>query len=201
MNNTAVMTRPLRELRYAAIDFESAGVHPGETDQPVQVGIVTADELNGDMQHYMSYLACDRPIHWAASQVHGIQKEDLHDAPAFTSLWPEFKKRLSDRVLVAHNYGTEYKFLQRFPAHGFAPWLDTLTLVRRALPEASDHSLGAVCELLGITDEVRAAVPRKNWHDAHFDAAASLLLLRYIIRELGMEEYSLSDISFAVKKG
>ncbi len=195
------MTRPLRELNFAAIDFESAGVLPGETDHPVQIGIVGADGLYGDMQHFMSYLACDRPIHWAASQVHGIHKEDLQDAPAFTSLWPELKARLSNRVLVAHNYSTEYKFLQRFPAHGFTPWLDTLTLVRRALPEAEDHSLGAVCELLGITEEVRAAVPAKSWHDAHFDAAASLLLLRYIIRELGMEEYSLSDISFAVKKG
>ncbi len=200
LEEESVMKRPLITLAYAAIDFETAGVLAGETDQPVQLGIVSVDELYGSMQHYMSYLACDRPIHWAASQVHGIQTEDLRHAPSFRSLWPELKQRLSQRVIVAHNHGTEYRFLQRFPGHGFTPWLDTLTLVRRALPDATDHSLGSVCDLLGITTEVQRALPDKSWHDAHFDAAASLILLRTLIRELGMEQHCLEDIAFAVKQ-
>ena len=34
---------PMGRLAYAAIDFESAGAAPGETDLPVQIGIVRVD--------------------------------------------------------------------------------------------------------------------------------------------------------------
>ncbi len=193
------MQQPLVELSYAAIDFESAGVLPGENDAPVQVGIVSCEGLYGEPSHFCSYIACHRPIHWSAAQVHGISTEDLRGAPHMGDLWLEFQSRLQQRVVVAHNYGTEYRFLQTFPGHGFAPWLDTLTLVRRALPDVGDHSLGHVCDLLGITPEVQPLVPAKSWHDAHFDAAASLLLLRTLIRELRMERCCLEDIAFAVK--
>ncbi len=191
--------RALVELDYAAIDFESAGVFVGENDAPVQVGIVTCDGLYEQPEHFTSYIACHRPIHWAAAQVHGITREDLKDAPSMSTLWPEYRKRLSARVLVAHNDATERRFLQCFPGHGFAPWLDTLKLVRRALPDLSDHSLGHVCDQLDITGEIRACVPHKSWHDAHFDAAACLLLLRSLMRELSMEQCCLEDISFALR--
>ena len=35
-------------LRFAAIDFESAGAARGETDQPVQIGIASCPSLEGE---------------------------------------------------------------------------------------------------------------------------------------------------------
>ena len=40
-----LMNCPLGQLPVAAIDFESAGAAPGETDQPVQIGIVRVNSL------------------------------------------------------------------------------------------------------------------------------------------------------------
>ena len=58
MNSTA-----LEDLCWAAIDFESAGTAPGETDCPVQIGIVRVEQLFSDApQLFTSYIACQRPV-------------------------------------------------------------------------------------------------------------------------------------------
>ncbi|MBQ2380847.1 MAG: hypothetical protein II295_10720, partial [Akkermansia sp.] len=57
-----LMDCPLAQLPLAAIDFESAGAAPGETDQPVQVGIVRVNSLFGEEEIFTSYIACNRPV-------------------------------------------------------------------------------------------------------------------------------------------
>ena len=111
-------------LRFAAIDFESAGAARGETDQPVQIGIAACPSLEGEPELWTSYISTDKPVLWSASQVHGITTEMLADAPSFPSLWPAIRSRLGDAVVVGHNPATERKFLRRFPGHGFGPWLE-----------------------------------------------------------------------------
>ncbi|MFR0851333.1 MAG: 3'-5' exonuclease, partial [Akkermansia sp.] len=59
-------------LRFAAIDFESAGAARGDTDQPVQIGIAACSFLEVEPELWTSYIATDRPVLWSASQVHGI---------------------------------------------------------------------------------------------------------------------------------
>ncbi len=192
--------RPLAELSFAAIDFESAGAAPGETDQPVQVGIVRVEALFSPPHCWGSYIACEHSVRWSASRIHGITTEKLNDAPHFNSLWPQFRELLRGCVVLGHNPATEIRFLRAFPGHGFAPWLDTLVLARAALPNLPDYSLGAVCEAMGLTPEVQSLVPGRSWHDALFDAAASLLLLRAIVRGLQMEDAPLSGLAFALRE-
>ncbi len=190
---------PLASLPFAAIDFESAGAAPGETDQPVQVGIVRAENLFAPPQCWGSYIACEHPVRWSASRIHGITAGMLADAPRFSSLWPQLRSMLRGCVVVGHNPATEMRFLRAFPGHGFAPWLDTLSLCRQALPGLQEHSLGAVCEAMGLTPDINALVPGRRWHDALYDAAASLCLLRALVRGLRMEEASLTGLSFALQ--
>ncbi len=171
----------VRHARFTAIDFESAGAARGKTDHPVQVGLAswTADE--GHHDSFVSYLFTDQPIQWAARKVHGIGPEQLTEAPSLLMLWPEFKSRLSGAIVVAHGKGTEKRFLRAFPGHGFGPWIDTLLLARAAWPSLTDHSLGSLCIAHGLTAQVQELVPEKSWHDAHFDAVASLVLLAHVI--------------------
>ena len=103
------------------------------------------------------------------------------DAPTLLSLWPEVKGFLTGRVLVAHGHGTEKRFLRGFPGHGFGPWVDTLQLSRALWPDFKDHSLGSICDQLELTSGIQGLVADKSWHDALFDAAASLVLLVHII--------------------
>lgn len=195
------LDKPLAELPWAAIDFESAGAAPGETDSPIQVGIVRVASLYGAEELFTTYIACDHPVHWSASRVHGITTEALRGAPGMLSLWGEFRRLLAGCVVVGHNPATEQRYLRAFPAHGFGPWLDTLALARHCLPTLRDYSLSAVCTALGATAAVRKLVPGKSWHHALFDAAASLEALRAIVRGLQLEPRPLHTLEFALKGG
>lgn len=184
----------VRHCRFTAIDFESAGASRGKTDCPVQVGLASWSAAGGHADAFVSYLFTDQPVQWAARKVHGIGPDQLADAPSLLSLWPELKRRLAGAVVVAHGKGTEKRFLRAFPGHGFGPWIDTLLLARAAWPDLPDHSLGALCDSLALTGQVRAIAPEKSWHDALFDAAASLVLLAHLIDALSLADQPLEAI-------
>jgi DNA polymerase-3 subunit epsilon len=169
------------DCRFTAIDFESAGAARGRTDVPVQVGLAGWSAASRHVEHFVSYLAADTPITWAARKVHGIRDEDLAAAPTLLALWPELKSRLAGVVVVAHGKGTEKRFLRAFPGHGFGPWVDTLLLARAAWPEIEDHSLSALCDHLGLSPAVQSMLPGRRWHDALYDAVASLVLLEHLV--------------------
>lgn len=194
-----ILATPLADICFAAIDFESAGAAPGETDQPIQVGIVRASTLFGEEEIFTTYIACDHPVRWSASRVHGITTADLQGAPTMLSLWGSFRRLLSNCVVVGHNPATEQRFLRAFPAHGFGPWLDTLALARHCIPGAGDYALSSVCEALRITAEVERRVPGATWHHALFDAVGSLELLRAVVQGLQLHRRPLSTLSFALK--
>ncbi|MFD0894818.1 3'-5' exonuclease [Luteolibacter ambystomatis] len=178
----------VRDCRFTSIDFESAGAARGRTDAPVQIGLAAWSPAKGHGGRFMSYLKTDQPVTWSARKVHGIGSEHLMDAPSLLSLWPDLKNHLAGAVVVAHGKGTEKRFLRAFPGHGFGPWIDTLLLARAAWPELPDHSLGALAENRGITAAVDALVPEKRWHDALYDAVASLVLLEDLIVSCGLQD-------------
>jgi len=182
----------IHSLTFAAIDFESAGAARGATDTPVQIGMALWSPQHGFTATYVSYLEARQPITWAAQKTHGIRPADLTDAPALISLWPEVKNFLDGRVIVAHGKGTEKKFLRAFPGHGFGPWVDTLLLARAAWPEQGGHSLGHLCRELALTEKISALVPDRSWHDALFDAVASLCLLEWMIANLELGDLPLA---------
>jgi DNA polymerase-3 subunit epsilon len=94
-------------------------------------------------------------------------------------------------VPVAHAKGTEKKFLRVFPGNPFDPWVDTLSLSRAAVPNARKHSLGVFCEDVGVASKVRELVPGRGWHDALFDAVASLVLLEWIVTKFELQDLPL----------
>lgn len=183
---------PIRELRFAAIDFESAGAERGRTDVPVQVGVADwrADAGVGD--RFVSYLHSDHPVTWSARKVHGIRDEDLAGAPRLRELWPALRQRLAGAAVVAHGKGTEKRFLRAFPGHGFGPWIDTLLVARAVWPDDASHSLSDLCARAGVADAVDALVPGRRWHDALFDAVASLVLLGHVIEQLDLRDQPLA---------
>jgi DNA polymerase-3 subunit epsilon len=172
----------VREVSFAALDFESAGERANEAGVPVQIGIARMEGLlPASDAFYRSYLRTERPVTWSAQQIHGITNEDLRDAPELLSLWPELKHRLGGRWIVAHGAGTEKRFLRAFPLHGFGPWVDTLTLSRKILPGLSSYALSDLATELSLETEARVLLPDFRWHEALSDALASLLLLKKLI--------------------
>jgi DNA polymerase III subunit epsilon len=85
-------------MTFTAIDFETAiGFHP------CSVGIVTVE--NGVIID--EFVTLIRPPNNAYSPytiaVHGIYPRDTINAKTFAQVYPEIKKRLQNRVIVAHN--------------------------------------------------------------------------------------------------
>jgi len=171
---------PWEEVAFAGIDFEAAGNLPGKSDAPVQVGIaqMRAQRIDG---LFVSLIRPEEQMAWSASRVHGITRHTVANAPPLGELWGELAARLRGRVLVAHGAATEKRHLRAFPLHGFGPWVDTLVLARRALPDAGSHRLGDLVESLGLSADVEGACPGRRWHDALFDAVAALVLLRHLL--------------------
>ncbi|MDX6767860.1 MAG: 3'-5' exonuclease [Candidatus Methylacidiphilales bacterium] len=182
------------KARYAAIDFESAGSAPGKTDAPIQLGIALMEggtiQTEGALR---TYLRTDRPVTWTAQQVHGITDGDLADAPSLAELWPEIQRRLTGRVIVAHSAATEKRFLRLFPTHRFGPWVDTLALGREIHPGLASHRLGDLVQALDLESSLALACPGLRWHDALYDATASLILLARLIRDGAMENLPLES--------
>lgn len=193
MNDPSTTT--VADCRFCAIDFESAGAARGRTDAPVQIGIATWSRAHGIGDAFVSHLKTDQPIQWSAQRVHGITPADLAEAPSLMMLWPEIKKHMRGAAIVAHGKGTEKRFLRAFPGHGFGPWLDTLLLARAAWPTLPDHSLGPLCDALDLTRAVTELVPGKSWHDALFDAAASLILLKHLIEALQLDAHPVATLT------
>lgn len=179
----------IRACRFTAIDFESAGAASGQNDAPIQIGLCTWTHQQAAHDLFVSYLSTQQEVQWTASKVHGITNADLANAPSLLALWPELKKRLTGAVVVAHGKGTEKRFLRAFPGHGFGPWIDTLLLSRALWPDLGDHSLGTIASHLNLEPAIQTLVPGKSWHDALFDAAASMILLTHIITTLDLNDH------------
>jgi len=181
----------LDQASYAAIDFESAGSAPGLTDSPVQIAIARMDGFTPlPAEALRSYLRAGRPITWSAQQVHGIQAADLRDAPPLTELWPRIQSLLRGRLLVAHSASTERRFLRAFPTHRFGPWIDTLHLARKLHPELGSHRLGDLVAHFQLEPTLAPLCPGLAWHDALYDATASLVLLRHLVQSAGWSHLS-----------
>ena len=180
----------IAETTFAALDFEAAGAVPDKPDVPIQIGIATG-QLGAPPQLYDSFLSIDRPVTRGAQRVHGITNEQLLGSPSLLQLFPTLQEQLGNRPLVAHAHGTEKRFLASLPGHPFGPWIDTLKLARKVYPQAESHKLGRLCDDLDLTPSLRTLVPNRDWHDALFDAAASLLILFHIVEELDLADQPL----------
>lgn len=184
------MGRPIREISFAAIDFESAGEKADEAGVPVQIGMARMDSLAPRPDSFFrSYLRTERPVTWAAQRIHGIGNADLKEAPELLSLWPQVKDLLSGRHVVAHGMGTEKRFLKAFPMHGFGPWVDTLQLSRKILPGRKSYALSDLAGEFSLEEEGRLLLPDFRWHEALSDALASLLLLKKLIELAGIADH------------
>ncbi len=148
-----LLQRPLRSLLYTAFDLETTGLDP-ERDGIIAIGAV---RLLGDRLLEESFEALadpGRPIPMAATQVHGLTWEDLQGKPRLEEVLPQFYRFQEETLLLAHNGAFDLAFLQKAgQRQGLAfrgPLLDTLLLGQVLFPEASSHSLEALCARFGV---------------------------------------------------
>ena len=85
-------------MNFTAIDFETAVNH-----HICAVGIVTVEDGRIVDEYHTLIQPPNNEYNWHTIQVHGITPNDTANAPRFTAIYHEIKKRLQGRTVVAHN--------------------------------------------------------------------------------------------------
>lgn len=175
-----------RDAVITVVDFEGTGVVPPHPDEPWQIGLVQL--RRGRMlkaSRFTSLLRVDaRPFSRHAPGRHAQLRAEMAAAPRLPELWASLQARLDGPVLAAHNIGTEQRFLRAaFPMHAFAPWIDTLKLVRLVAPDLRSHRLESVIARLGLESRVKLLVPDREPHDALFDAVSAAAVLEFLLAQ------------------
>jgi DNA polymerase III epsilon subunit family exonuclease len=164
---------------YAVFDCETTGTDPG-VDEIVSLAVVRLDADGIETARYTRLVRPSRPIPAAATAVHGIDDDDVAEAPRFAEIAGELLALLDRAVFVAHNVGFDLPMLQ----HAFArAGLDyrpaavacTLEAFRLVEPLADNHRLQSICERRGIA--------LTGAHEAMSDVLATVALLRVLLEE------------------
>lgn len=159
---------PVADLIFTAFDTETTGFSPKE-DRLVEIGAIRF-RGNGEIIAVTNWLINpEREIPSYATQVHGIQNEDVQNAPLFKEVFPQFEAFCAGTFLLAHNATFDVGFLKAElernqiepPA---LPALDTLPLFRAWFPEASSHSLEPLSVELGVANDTYHRAEADSFH-------------------------------------
>ncbi len=155
-------------MKLAGLDFETANYRPGSI---CAVGLAVMD--NGIIIEKREWLVrphkCMDFVIPQFTAIHGIGYYDLRQSPEFPEIWPVMRDILCGADCVAvHNAKFDLRHLKcvlelyNLPRISL-PYICTLELSRKKLPELAAHSLDVVAGHLEIAF---------NHHDALEDAAA-----------------------------
>ena len=97
-------------MTFAAIDFETA---TGKRHSACAVGITIVE--NGKIiDEYDSLIQPpNNEYSWYNTKIHGITESDTFNALLFPDVYPEIRKRLAGKTIVAHNEAFDRSVLQK----------------------------------------------------------------------------------------
>jgi len=101
-------------MNFTAIDFETA---KGNRNSACAVAIITVENGKITEEYNVLIQPPDNDYFWKNIEIHGISPEDTANEPNFKELYPEIKKRLQGKTLVAHNESFDRSVLQKTMAH------------------------------------------------------------------------------------
>ena len=97
-------------MTFTAIDFETA---TGRPESACAIGIITV-ENSVIVDEYMTLIQPPNNEYWYGNiMCHGIKPIQTLDKPLFDEVFPEIKKRIFGRKLVAHNERFDRNVMQK----------------------------------------------------------------------------------------
>lgn len=97
-------------MTFAAIDFETA---TGKRNSACAVGIITVENGIITDEYHTLIKPPNNEYNWHNIQVHGITARETQNAHKFDKIYPEIKKRLQGKIVVAHNESFDRSVLQK----------------------------------------------------------------------------------------
>ncbi len=166
------------EEEIAFLDLETTGFDPG-CDEIIEAAVVVARGPEV-IERWSSLVRPLRPIPFETTQLTGIDDAMVADAPPIARVGADLARIVGGRTIVAHNAAFDRTFLEH-SASGAArlasPWIDSLEIVRIALPRLRSHRLPDLARAFGI-DAGRG-------HRAADDAATLFSIWRIALTALG----------------
>ena len=173
--------------RFAVVDVETSGLSQ-RRHRILQIGAVVVEADGTELDRWSTLVK----LRWrfqrvGPTDIHGITRSMLRDAPAMSTALAELRVRLDGAIFTAHNAQFDAGFIERAarhqPSFDLGPRLCTLRMSRRLDPDRrQSHRLIDVAE--------RFHVPLTNPHDALADAAATAAILPHLLDAHGVTDLS-----------
>jgi DNA polymerase-3 subunit epsilon len=173
-------------MRQLLLDTETTGLDPKQGHRIIEIAAVEVvnRRLTGRRLHYR--LDPERDIDAAATEVHGMTRDDLRGMPRFADVAAEFVDFARGAEWIIHNAPFDVAFFDaEFEICGmprsmsiYESLVDTLALARESFP-GKRNNLDALCERFGVSNAHRTL------HGALLDA--ELLAEVYLAMTRGQE--------------
>ena len=199
-----------RDVTYVGLDFETSGTSH-DRHAPIQIGLATRSEVFGGLVGGWDW---DNDYEWSyeAQDIHGIEQADLEDCLTAAQMDGEASTWLSTldtpaKKIIAVGWNVaafDFPFLrQHFPrtAEGMSYRSVDLNAIIFALVESRMMDpYGKVWDYYGLkkaakdyaADAVEREFPEmftgEEWHDAAYDAIASLFAYDFLTYEIRTSE-------------
>lgn len=175
---------------FVAFDLETTGLHPVWA-RIVEIAAVRFRCDGREVGRFQTLVNPGMPIPADATSIHGITDDMVRNQPSTADALARFIEFLGRDpvVLMAHNASFDRAFLamsatmhgRSLPRH---PVIDTLAMARSAFPEAPNHRLSTLLQLLGR--------PSTGAHRAMFDTDGVRFLFERIVAQRSVR--SLRDL-------
>jgi DNA polymerase-3 subunit epsilon len=166
-------------LNFIAIDVETANANASSI---CQIGLAFFD--NGELVDTWSTLINPKTtFDYINTSIHGINEDDVINAPTFSDIYNELKNLIKNQLLVSHMPFDKVSLNKAFSKNNLenipCMWLDSARVVRRTWKELSvkGYGLSNVASKLNI---------EFKHHDALEDAKTCGLILIRALDELSM---------------
>ena len=164
----------------AVLDFETTGLSPNYGDRATEIAIALVRDVQV-VDRFQSLMNAGRRIPAEVIQITGITNAMIASAPPVAKVMRDAAKFVGNTPVVAHNASFDRKFWDAELAHlsmaTASVFACTMLLSRRLYPNASNHRLSTLVQLLGLPKSGRA-------HRAMVDAEMTSHLWCRIQRDL-----------------
>lgn len=170
------LAEPASNVTFVAFDLETTGFDR-EHGGIIEIGAV---KFRGDkiLKTRQWLINPGVPIAPQATAVHGISDDMVTNAPLFPEVYAEFLKFAGPHVLLAHNARFDIGFIEaEARRHGMplppGAVIDTLALARRRYPDAENHRMENLVQLLNL--------PASDFHRGLVDAIHVMNLMNMVM--------------------
>jgi DNA polymerase-3 subunit epsilon len=166
-----IVTQPVGQARFVAVDTETTGLHAYSGDEIVAVALLELQGLEPTGRKLTALVNPKRPIPPDSTAIHGIRDTDVHDAADIDTLIVDIMEFIGDAVVVGHHVDFDARFLNK-TLHRLVgcrlrnPCLDTMLLYLGQSGRLGHYTLEEVAQY--------CRVPVIDRHTAYGDARTAM---------------------------